>query len=590
MSLPRTTMRPSGAGRISRAGHRCRPPAATRPRSPRTTLFAGLILALTAALASSHAGASAEDRSDPVSVTLHPGWNMAGWVGAAAPVSRLFEQVPALESAATWDAQGRRYQWARQGGAQPGELRRLTAGMGLWLRLGGSEAVAWAQQPTDGAVLVHLRPGRNLVAWTGREPESVRSLAKRLAPAFVRASMWDAAERRQLGYSIRAPSPVTSIRALQAGDALWVEVTDDRYWWQSGAALTTWEFPASVTDAQRTRVRAGVADVIRFFAERYGIAPPEFTVAVDPDADVFAGVRGRTILLSEAALSYALLDVTLAHEYFHILQARLMKGASAGARASPIWMTEGSATYAGALYERASRRMTADAMTRSWLDVVADAAVTLRELEQGALSDAEYAVAYELGALAAQWLTGHAAAIQAGVRHDHLPGDWGSADTADAYIRYYRALGTADDWGAAFEHVFGITVSAFYERFESYLGEAIPLARVGVSAADGSGTTRPALHGVVLDASGSPLPGVLVVVRNEGRTVSGTFYSAPGRILRFTDDDGVFTLQTPLSSLSSWDLRMPSGCRLGGDQLDVRSVASRGIVVRVVDASPCVRE
>ena len=346
-----------------------------------------------------------------------------------------------------------------------------------------------------------------------------------------------------------------------------------------------------MTEAQRTAVRAGVADVIQFFAEQYGIEPPHFTVAVDPAVDVFAGVLGRTILLSEAALSYTLLNVTLAHEYFHILQATLMEGASLGAQASPIWMTEGSATYAGALFERASRRIAADAMTQSWLDVVADADVTLGELEQGALNDAEYAVAYELGALATQWLVGHAVATQAGVRHDHLPAEWGSAGSADAYIRYYRSLRTADDWTEAFEDVFGITVNAFYERFEAYLGAAIRLAEAGIATTDGSGkTARASLHGVVRDADGSPLQGVWVIMSNEGHTVSGMFRSAPGRTFAVTDDEGMFTVTTPLESSGFWELRMPNACRLATDQLDVRSATSGRIEILVVDASPCALE
>ena len=190
-------------------------------------------------IVTSGAPAAAGERSDPVIVTLYPGWNMTGWVGADAPVSLLFDQVPALESVATWDAERHRYTWARPGDGQPGELRQLTTGMGLWLRLGGSEEMEWEQQPADGTALIHLRPGRNLVAWTGQDPESVWSLARRLAPAFVRVSRWDAAERRQTGYSDGGPPYSIPLRALRTGDAVWLEVTDDRYWWHSGTALTS---------------------------------------------------------------------------------------------------------------------------------------------------------------------------------------------------------------------------------------------------------------------------------------------------------------------------------------------------------------
>ena len=545
------------------------------------TFVAGL--ALTGDSVAAEDGASAT--GEPVTTVLYPGWNMVGWIGDDAPVSDLLHSIPAIESVAAWDADTRRYLWARPGGPLPGGLGELTTGMGLWLRLGGSEEVEWAQQPADRKVLIHLRPGRNLVAWTGHGAESVWSLARRLAPSFVLASRWDAAERRQVGYSAGAPPHNIPLSELRAGDALWLEVTDNRYWWQSGAALTSWVFPDSVTEAQRTAVRAGVADVIRFFAERYGIEPPDFTVAVDPEVEVFAGVRGRSILLSEEALSYTLLNVTLAHEYFHILQAHLGQGASLGARASPIWMTEGSATYAGALYERASRRMTADAMTLSWLDVVADADVTLRKLERGALSDAEYAVAYELGALAAQWLTGHAAAAQAGLRHDHLPPEWGSAGSADAYIRYYRALRTADDWTNAFEDVFGITVGAFYERFEAYVGAAIPLATVGVAAADGSGTTRPALRGAVLDADGIPVAGAWVVANTASAWHTGVG-PIGAREITLTDADGAFELEGA-STPQSWAVILGKGCRVGSEQLAVRRMSKAVFEIRLVARAPC---
>ena len=49
-------------------------------------------------------------------------------------------------------------------------------------------------------------------------------------------------------------------------------------------------FLGDVSEERRAAIREEVADVVRFYAERFGVAVPESTLYVSPDGDAAAAV------------------------------------------------------------------------------------------------------------------------------------------------------------------------------------------------------------------------------------------------------------------------------------------------------------
>ncbi|MYH41533.1 MAG: hypothetical protein F4150_07225 [Chloroflexi bacterium] len=435
------------------------------------------MLLVAIALVAAPATASAESGEPPgartVTTTLRPGWTMIAWLGPDATVAELFDDIPALERVSLWDAAGRRYEsWPRGRVPRDGE-RRLTAGAGVWLRLGGDAAVEWTRSAATGGVLLSLSAGRNLVGWLGPDGAAVGAVLARFGETLVRASRWDTQSQRYLHYRPGDPPAQNTLVELERGDGLWVELTDGARWWQGGEADVEFEAPESVPAAELARIRADLAPVLAFFAERYGIEPPDFTVAFVPELltrlgpSVAAASPGK-ILIHAPSVDHVGAGA-LAHEYFHVLQVHLARGGPA-VGSSPAWMTEGSATYAADLYLREEVRDTdAEALHRGRWRTSLGLEHMLQGYEAPEPFYAEASPTYTLGALAVEWLSGHAA----------LSGDGGSllSDTAwtrqladeGAHVEYYRLLSSATEWGEALEGAFGLAPRDFYERFESYL-------------------------------------------------------------------------------------------------------------------------
>ena len=200
-----------------------------------------------------------------------------------------------------------------------------------------------------------------------------------------------------------------------------------------------------------------------FFAERYGIEPPQFTVEYDPNLEIFAGALPGRMFLSREVVDYPLRDVTLAHEYFHILQSHYAKG-----RRSPAWMTEGTATYAGVLYRIATRGITAEQLRHArWRHT--RHVTGLEDLELIRLFYPGEAPVYSLAATAVEWLEGRVALDGDG--EDVAPEEAGWPDSfteGGAYIEYYRLLAAAEEWEEAFQEAYGIAADDFYDVFEAY--------------------------------------------------------------------------------------------------------------------------
>ena len=450
-------------------------------RAPLAAALAALalaaVLAAPPAAAQDSTDAEAASTVTAVTTTLHPGWNMAAWLGEDAPVSAIFEAVPELDLVSAWDAEAQIERRARPRSVLRDGLTRLTAGMGLWLRVGGDEAVEWTQEPAAGGVLLELREGRNVVGWTGRDGILAAEALARFGDRLADASRWDAETDRFERYRPGAPEDANTLRALRRGDAIEVEMASDARWWQSGTARTAFEFVGDVPEERQAEIRAETAEVLAYYAERYGIVPPEFTVLVDPALDIAADAIARRIRIGRHIVDYPLIGGTIAHEYTHVLQHYLQGLPLAEGSSSPAWLIEGQATYAGGLFFQNRGDRTGDRQRSLWWQEALDAVpLPLRDLADSEPFYAEGGPAYALGALATEWLVSRAEAREEEQSGGAAPApDGGGLTEHESHIRYWQAVPSPERWGEAFEATFGLTADAFYDEFEAYRADGLAL-------------------------------------------------------------------------------------------------------------------
>ena len=283
--------------------------------------------------------------------------------------------------------------------------------------------------------------------------------------------------------------------------------------------LPEMSFADDIPHERRVEIRVLVAQVLEFYANRYDLTPFEFSVhfGVDTDPGVGAYAQGGSIYVGRYFVNHDGLGTALAHEYFHLLARRLQQLPAGATDASPVWLIEGTATYAGDVYETAHKIRSWDEIRASWIWESAALSATLTDMERWDGFHRWGFVSYHLAALATEWLVEYA-------------GD-------DSYIRYWRLLAGAQSWRSAFETAFGITVDEFYQSF------ARDHERELASTFDW-------IRGRVLGPSGEALGGIEL----------WTHPVAAGRS-RFgrTDEDGTFDLAVPEGSYTIGVYRRPAG-------------------------------
>ena len=436
----------------------------------RRAFVVGLVLlAVGAGLASAHATASAQaPAANTITTQLQPGWNMIGWLGPDTTAGDLFDVVPALQVVAAWDADAGRYVWARRGGRVPPSLERVARGQALFLWVGGTEAITWTRPATAEGMLLTLPAGYSLVGWAGRDGTPIADAVVRFGAALVGVSTWNAETQSYERYTRGAEDPAQGTAVLNHGDALWVELSDERRWWQSRPKRIAFVFHGGVrlTQEQEAEFREELAHVQAFFLERYGIEPPSFSVHFRPGHGGASAGGGRITVFWPSDDPPE--GVPWSHEYFHLLQSAVRHG-QGGAFGSPAWLVEGSATYAAHLYGQA-RWGDQDEGFRWQMWSISREIAALRPLEDAGQFRATEGVGYNLGTLATDWLVRRAA----GLPTDHVrfmpdePAGLEAQTEHDSYIQYFRLLGSSATWQQAFEAAFGITVDDFYEAFEEY--------------------------------------------------------------------------------------------------------------------------
>ena len=396
---------------------------------------------------------------------MQPGWNLAGWLGFETEVSELFDAIPALRSVWAWDGDHQRYIWATRNGNARG-LSRLSTGTGVWLLIDGVEPVEWTRAVAPEGMLLSLHEGRNLVGWSGDDRTPFSEVAARFGGTLLRATRWNAEAERFEQY---VPDADNDLRELNRGDAFLLDLSADARWWRPGTGRTVFELPDDLPAERQVEIRDALADVLGFFAEYYGIAPPRFAVIVDADLTVLANATLERIALSDRAAREGDVLGVLAHEYFHVLQLNFVAGSEQRFASSPIWLHEGAAEYVRGLYLREHGPRTSE-QQRSWRWLNSTSlAAGLQAYERGSFGT-HAGAEYLLGALAVEWLEGHATAAAAD-EGSFEPVQRGWPDRVGgggAYIDYYRLLSSSSDWKEAFETAFSIGVDEFYEAFEEY--------------------------------------------------------------------------------------------------------------------------
>ncbi len=405
----------------------------------------------------------------PVATWLQPGWNLNGWMGPHTTAEGLFDAVPGLQVVATRDDDAGRYAWARRGGTVPPTLGRVAQGQALFLWVGGTEPVQWTRPAAAEGMLLTLSPGHSLVGWAGLDGTPVAEAVGRFGTALVGVSTWNAATQSYERYTPGADDSAEATAVLNHGDALWLELSEERRWWQSGAVGTGFVFRGDVPEADQAEQRAELARVMAVFAERYGILPPDFFVLVDPGRKIAAEASAGEIRVGIGAVAHPMREFAYAHEYFHILQHHLGQRDPSG-DGSPAWLTEGSARYAEDVYRRQRLNETAEQVRSRWWNLSLSVTAPLSALEDTHSFYALENAGYQLGALATDWLVRRAAAFPDGDLHfTPLPSDGLELrEEDDAHLEYYELLQSSVNWREAFKAAFGIGVDEFYEAFDEY--------------------------------------------------------------------------------------------------------------------------
>ena len=387
---------------------------------------------------------------ESITTELHPGWNMVGWLGPEAPVSELFEAIPALKRIYAWNSEVQRYQSAWPTSTPLYGLRQLIPGMGLWLFIDGESPVAWTRPVAAEGRVLPLRSGWNLVAWSGDDGGPVGDTLTRFGDSLVTAFRWDAAAQR---YDRHRPwaDAANTLRGLTRGDALWLELAADGRWWVPGTAQPTFLFGDHLSADERAATRQLVEHARAVFAERFGIHTADFTVSVSLERSApgcYAGPRRITVPLAAVGCT--------AHEYFHVLQYALADGHIRGPHGrAPNWLVEGPATYAGAAWgETINQEQTLEFKgfdLQRRFSIAGAALVSSLTDPQGTFQPA---VDYSLGFLATEWLVDYAG--------------------VEALVDYYRRLPSSNGWESAFAAAFGISVEDFYTAFAAYRAAVAP--------------------------------------------------------------------------------------------------------------------
>ena len=388
-----------------------------------------------------------------------------GWLGPSTPTSELFDTIPALRQVWAWNAESQAYQHAEPN--RHGDLPTLTAGMGLWLRLGGNSTFEWSRVAAPDGIAVRLWEGRNLVAVASDGGITLRG-------AEVRAAWsWDPVRQRYELYRL-------GDETLRGGDALLIRMASAVNWWQPGSPDPALVFVRwSIPDDTRAAIVAHYEDTRAFFAERFGIVTPGPLQYIGADAnavrrvyaEVFADSGGGSTSCSSSSdgVVVRVLQCTYPERPHHMVDDFLhnllwkLPGQSPWWRyhlpldpRGPHWLREGIRLYTRNAYLVAIGERE-ESYGRRYAGEARQTASPLRHFEATDVdghATPQYDEATPIGFVATTLLS-------------ELAGE-------PALFDYLRRVRSAADWREAFDGAFGMTVDDFYEAFAAHRARQFP--------------------------------------------------------------------------------------------------------------------
>ena len=444
--------------------------------------------------------------AEVITTELEPGWNLAGWTGPETAVSVVFAGMPQLEAIHAWDVETQSFRAVtRQESGIGGPLDTLQPGMGLWLRIGGTERVNWTRPLLAKGALVSLADGWNLVSWGGRDRATADEIFNSLGAEPVVAATWDASRGQFLLAFKGVPTGASPELRVRQGGALWLHASRKEHWLQPGWPAPDVVLLGDYPTGTEQRYRRSIEGAQAFYAERYGAITSDVTFYFVADRESLEGaypwVVGRNPSSNHCADSgnHVIFIATyrclpIAHEYFHSIQQDLSGNTYLG---SPIWIVEGSAVYTD--FQKRYSEGT-PSYEEAYYFVWSSLGVALGN---DTASGVRGSTANSIGYLAMEWL-----ADEAG---------------EDAILDYFSNLKPAADWREAFSESFGLPVDDFYSRFEEYRLEVAP-------------SFRWEIQGRVVDRHSQPIEGVRVFA---SRVTGGTPFSV---LSVLTDTDGSFSI------------------------------------------------
>ena len=424
------------------------------------------VLAAAAVAAGIGVGRGTADAGDAATQTvtteLQPGWNLAGWTEDEAEVSAIFEAIPQLDAVYTWDTLRHRFSGAfREDFGQANSLTTLTPGMGLFLYLGGTEAVEWTRPLNPGSGATTLRPGWNLVTWAGADEVATEEALEVLGDVVVETQGIDS----------------EALTTLRAGSAFWLRASSLKEWWQLDT-LPVAIFGSSVPEHRLGPLTREVDSVVTYFGRQLGVGVPELRINFGHDCAACSEYVSRTVFLNGVCLDW------LAHEYVHALRDELGRR-NGRENNEPDWLAVGAAAYWSERYNAWRAFQSYESRLRhTVIPVARETALPLERFwNEGSVRTPR---THALSHLAVDWLVNHA----------------GEEALFDFYGQERPSA-----WPSRFEAAFGLSVSDFYETFESYRREAAPpIYRI---------------NGTFVDAWAKPLPAIGIAIHSpDGEVVA----------------------------------------------------------------------
>lgn len=177
---------------------------------------------------------------------LSPGWNLVSWMEEG---SFALADLPegAVQSVYAYSASTQSFEvYSPEFPAELNTLQSLRYGDGVWMYVARPAGVVWEQTVIARDRRVPLSAGMNLVTWT----PAARGLDEAVAglDGLVAVYAYDATTQRFITNRPGVPHAVNSLRRLQPGDTIWVEMRAAAEWrqWAPGevavavAAFQAW--------------------------------------------------------------------------------------------------------------------------------------------------------------------------------------------------------------------------------------------------------------------------------------------------------------------------------------------------------------